>query len=337
MKEKLNNGLYAIMAVLTIAMMSFGFEACSGDDDEGSASLSAGVLDKDSGLRLKKVGSYSFFFNDNGQLDYLTDGSNIKYDFSYNPDKIVYSSQNKEEYVISVSYNKFGYITSVSTTSNNKDGFSLKSNSSCFYDGNGHIVSSSAYGEESETQAGTTYNARWTTNGTCTWKDDLLVRVEYTENYETDDGYTETTTETWTFTYDEDLNNNPLCQWAPSFEKYLGSFEIAIAYVGLMGTGPRALPTSAKHHSDNYYNGKSHTTDESYTYRYGFNTDGSISYAYVNNSRYNFSYDYAKTEEVETRSTEPEDLAMSPIGKQIGCILHFFSHHHINHHPDSGK
>ena len=101
MKEKLNNGLYAIMAVLTIAMMSFGFEACSGDDDEGSASLSAGVLDKDSGLRLKKVGSYSFFFNDNGQLDYLTDGSNIKYDFSYNPDKIVYSSQNKEEYVIS--------------------------------------------------------------------------------------------------------------------------------------------------------------------------------------------------------------------------------------------
>lgn len=83
MKKK--DFIWSLLTIVMIAMLSLGLSSCGEDDDDaggGSMPKSAGVLDKDSNKRVKSIGNYSFYYNDNGQIDYITEG-NTRYDFSY--------------------------------------------------------------------------------------------------------------------------------------------------------------------------------------------------------------------------------------------------------------
>ena len=120
MKKK--NFLWSMMALTVAAVLSVGFTACGGDDDDeggsgggsGSPKSGVGVLDKKSGLRLKSVGDYTYYYNNKGLIDYIADKSD-RYEFSYNPNKIyVVDNYDKDDESLSVSYNGSGYLSAIS-------------------------------------------------------------------------------------------------------------------------------------------------------------------------------------------------------------------------------
>lgn len=290
-----------MLCVMTLPLIL----ACGNDTDEDSTPTSADVLDKNNGLRVMKVGDVTYYYTDKGQIDYLLDGIYDRYDFSDTPNRIIYTTEGDEKHILSLLYNSAGYITNVSSTGNGSDSegsWSLNANTSISYDNNGHIIETSGSGKESGTnQDGSTFSEKWSVKYIFTWNNNILIQVDRTERIERN-GNTENETETWIYTYADHLNKNVYCQWTPSFKHAFGS-DIVFSYIGLCGKGPSSLPISAKQHYDNYFDGKSHITDKSYTYRYGFNNDGSVSYNYVNSTRYDFSYESNDTDDKVVDST----------------------------------
>ncbi len=293
-----------------MAVMCVGFVSCSSDDDKegsGSASTSAGVIDKKTGLRVKAFGDYKVYYLDDGRIDYIRDNYG-KWSFSYSPNKIsfteTYNGYNSDEEVIRVSYNSSGYLSSTSfSDSGLYDGekWTESSEATLSYDGNGHLTKIAGSGKASGTEKGYTYNDTWTFSYTLTWRNNLLLQVVWTEK-ETGNGEIETETETWSFAYENDSYENEYKQWTPSITQWLDDIEEFFAYVGLLGVGPKMLPSSAEKYEEEYYDGKMHTDEDSYWFGYGFNKNGAVSYSSINSTRYDFSYDYAEINSKNTRS-----------------------------------
>lgn len=302
--------------------------SCSKDDDDsGSASTSAGVIDKKTGLRIKSCGNYNIYYNDDGRLNYIDDGYR-KWMFSYKPDKI--TEKGGDEGILNVGYNGSGYLSSVKFSDVDTEGrWNENESSTLSYDGSGHLINISGSGHEIGTENGKRYDESWTFSYTFTWRNNLLQQMVYIEK-DVEDGETETYTEKWIFSYDNDSYENVYRQWTPSLVEYLENFEELLAVVGLLGVGPNMLPSSADVTEEEYYDGKSHTYNNSYTFRYGFNSNGSISYTTANGTRCNFSYDYAES-----------DDRSSNLNKKIGPIPFVqerepakFSHHIFRKHRD---
>lgn len=146
-------------AVPTLALTS-----CAGDDDEvggGSGSMTAGVVDPKSGLRLASYNSsydnYSYYYTNDGKLDYINEWEYssqypYRYDFSYNPNKITGTSPDGEEIVTyEVSYNGSGYVTALDISwdvyNDEQDAWSGSEKATLSYDSSGHL--SSGRGTES--------------------------------------------------------------------------------------------------------------------------------------------------------------------------------------------
>lgn len=291
------------VSALLVCSACVGFYACSDDDEggSGSASSTAGVLDKKTGLRVRGYDGYSFYYDEKGRIDYIRD-SYGQWSFSYNPNTISFLDNYGGE-TLKVSYNGSGYLASTSE-SWSEQGDSYKSTgssqASLSYDGSGHLTKISLSEKEKKVEGGETWEETWTTTYTLTWRNNLLQQVVYKEKG-VEDGDTWEETETIVYAYDNEDYENVYRQWAP-FLDWEGDIEELLAYAGLLGIGPNKLPSSAEYEEVEIENGKRYTDNGSNTYRYGFNSDGSISYAMVNGSRYNFSYDYAETSDNKTRA-----------------------------------
>ena len=331
MKRK--NFLWSMMALTVAAVLSVGFTACGGDDDEGgsgggsgSPKTNIGVLDAKSGLRLKSVGDYTYYYNNKGLIDYIADKYD-RYEFSYNPNKIyVVDNYDKDDESLSVSYNKSGYLSALSYSfeRDKTEGLwseSAKANYS--YDGSGHLTKIAGSGKEIGTDDGERITYTWTFSYVLTWRNDKLMQVAWTET-EIEDGESDTETETYTFQYENNDYQNAYCQWAPSIARALDDFEDCLAFVGLLGVGPTMLPSSGERYEEYYSDGKKKTETKEYNFNHRFNSDGSLNSVTVNSNTYKYTYDYVGDEDYsKSRSIAvDQDEQQEQFVKSMRQMLH---------------
>ena len=281
--------------ILTMSLViMLGFSSCSKSDDdgEGGGSTSAGVLDKDSNKRIKTVGRYAFFYNEKGQIDYIT-YVNRRYSFSYTPNKIIMTHNGEEEAVYSVTYNSQGYISRMEVQEEFDEGGILEGtgSSTLSYDNSGHLVS--VKGSSTQTYKGKTRKGSGTV--TLNWKNNRLTSAEWTTTEEDDEYGTRIFTDAYDYNYADNINDfhNIHHQYAPSLSGAYGDDpDEALAFVGLLGRGSLYLPTSC---TKTWYETAKTRADDSGSsterFSYGFNGDGSINYCNVNNTHYNYSYE----------------------------------------------
>ena len=271
MKRK--NFIWSLSAIMMAAMLSGGLVACSSDDDD-DASDTSGVLDNELGLRVMSVGNYKYTYMDDGRLDYVMD-RRFKYEFSYSPNRID---------SMDVSYTSKGYLKSVSQNTK-----SNQASANYTYDGDGHLtkITSSVKGEDDNYRC----------DVTLTWKNDLLRKIVWIDEYY-DDGDTYTDRYTSVFEYDVEKNvENLFLQFAPSLMQFSGlgdgEIEEALAYVGMLGKGPKYLPSSCETEvEEDEGDGKVDRRTRTKTFQYGFNIDGALSYVTINSERINYKYDF---------------------------------------------
>ena len=326
MKKNLMMTLAAVMFTAGVVV----FSSCSKDDDEGSGSTSAGVLDKKSGLRLYKCGKYSFYYTEKGMLNYIRD-SYGRWTFSYGPNTIKYDEGGDGESVADVTYNSSGYLTSIYGSSTGQDGSDTwveESKTTMAYDGYGHLTTITAWGKETGTDNGKHYSDTWNGTYKLIWRNGLLEGATY--NYkDVDDGDVYIEKKDWTYTYDKSDNENTFLQWTPSICGCLGNdegYEDCFALVGLMGVGPSLLPSKGERVGEWEEDGRTHNSDYTENYTYGFNSNGSVSFNYVNKTRYDFSYDYADydlNKLMHWTETNPQTES-----KAVERISHMFSKRH---------
>ena len=263
------------MTIMMVTTVNVGFVSCDDDDDNnlsgGAPSTSAGVIDPNSGLRIKSFENFNVYYTDDGKIDYIINSSpKAKYEFSYNPNRICYvSSVYSESGTYIMSYNANGWISTIDFT----DDFSIsdKDKTRCTgkyvfsYDGDGHLTSISCYGKDSISSDGTSRIENFSNNTTYTWGDGLLKEITNVEKlYGKEDIYTVA------YSYATEYTNK-YKQWAGYFRSK-GDLLFILSNLGLMGNGPDKLPSSS---SESYNQNDSYSV----TYSYRFNNDGSVSYA----------------------------------------------------------
>lgn len=332
---KLTNYIISL-GICLLGGMSF-INCSSDDDDEGSASSNAGVITGKANVRVTQVGTYRFYYDDKGRIDHILDGNYEGYRFTYNPNKVIWYdvSSGKDEDEVSISYNSKGFVSKLDASTSGEDGtyaWNTTGSASYSYDGQGHLVKITSSWKETGTEDGERYTEEGNGTTVFTWQNDLLVSV-YQEETEKEDGEMETSKSTITYTYATDnLDDylNEYFQYAPSISNRLegmgdGELEEALAYVGLMGKGPKYLPMSSQEEWEEYYDGRTRTGSPSYTYRYGFNNNGTLSYATVNGYRY--SYSYSNLDEDESNAKPYMKVASKErYGKRDNIVRHLFIH-----------
>ena len=110
MKKKI---FYALAAIVTAGSLLF-LTNCSKEDGDGSASKQMGVLDLNTGLRLKSAAGYNFRYDDQGRVQYIL-GDYRRFEFSYDPNIITIITDGKVDRptIMNVSYNRSGYISRI--------------------------------------------------------------------------------------------------------------------------------------------------------------------------------------------------------------------------------
>lgn len=309
---KIRNYFFSSCAAITAMALGVCIVSCSDDDDDngGSASTFAGVLDKESGLRVKSVDNYVYYYDDNGRIDSVCDFDSIRnsglvsdladvnrYVFKYKPNRIISFYDGKEDGVYTVGYNNSGYLTRLSGSwSESWDDSSASGNIqyTMTYNAVGRLTKVSESGMQSGIENGERYNDKWKGTTTLIWSSNKLMRIVSSTDY----GDEEPDTHMWVFSYDDDNYKNVYCQWTPSLTDGFGEAMRLLFYAGVMGVGPTMLPTSVEEVDRYYYDGELFTSNYSYTYRYGFNDNGSLSYCTtIEDNEYEwrcyFKYDYA--------------------------------------------
>ena len=109
--------LWSLMAVMIAMTMSVSFVSCDDDDDNGNngvgnVSALTGILDQESGLRLKSFSRQVLHYSDDGVLESVTasyDNMEDQFTFDYPANKIIetwkYSEGETGTQIYSVKYN----------------------------------------------------------------------------------------------------------------------------------------------------------------------------------------------------------------------------------------
>ena len=282
-----NNSLL-VLAFATL--LSAGFVACGDDDDDvapGQGTPSSGTGQLSSGLRVTRVGDYTFEYDSEGRLTRVSEGNYYSYKFSYNPNKITEEYYGDDEESYSVGYNSNGYMSSLSYEY--VDGDESESGRASFsYDGEGHLIKITTTAKES----GYDYDGPYSSfdEGTLNliWKDGRLTNVVDKYSWKDSDGDSGNETDTWTYDFGNNVLENKYLQFPPSILRSIIEDYDFLGYVGILGNGPKYLPSSAKYVE--VENGDV-VEEHSYSYSYGFNNDGSLSYCISDGSRYGYSYE----------------------------------------------
>lgn len=298
------NSIYLFSFVMT-ALLCGGFISCGGDDGEsssggGTVPTNAGTLDHDSNKRIKSVGNCSFYYKDNGQLDYIINSSR-RYDFNYDPNTIVETYNGAVKTTYNVSYNSSGFLTRIEFNKSYSEGKNTETHSvstTLTYGSSEHLVAITSNNQNEYKNV----KGYGTLKTTLNWQNNILTSVVCDESEQEDGGVIEYYRETYTYNYDNaSLNDyhNKHHQYTPSIVKFMGDefgdddLGRALAYVGLLGRGPLYLPISSVDLDEdiNSTSSNPYHKERNRSFSYGFNSDGSLSYTIVDNSRYNFGYE----------------------------------------------
>jgi len=292
----MKKNLFYFATTIFMSLAAVSLTAC-GDDDEndkggsgtsggggGKALTTAGVLDKNSGLRVKSINYTVFTYNADGTLAGITTGDYDKKTFSYNPNYIIDNEGAKNP----VDYNSSGYLAGFKRSGefyeDSEDNNWTETETCTFtYDASGHLTKINYENKIARDVYGEKYNDNENRVTTLTWSNNLLLKVSITETgvfYGTN--YTDTYD--YEFTYDNDQYVNKYFQWDRRLCVIKEDFVADLAYVGLLGVGPAKLPSRVKSTTKRQSDLKPY--ENAYGVSYEFNSDGSI--------HGDFTYEYVK-------------------------------------------
>lgn len=98
---KIRNYFFSSSVAIAAMVLGVCIVSCSDDDDQETRQYLHGVLDKASGLRVRSVGDYTYYYADNGRITSVCDDDRSdSYVFKYNPDRIIYFSDGEEDELI---------------------------------------------------------------------------------------------------------------------------------------------------------------------------------------------------------------------------------------------
>ena len=258
-----------------------------------------GVLDEKSGLRVRSACGYEYSYGEDGRLqNILFTSDSRRYEFLYNPDKIILSDYDGYIETYSLIYNKDGFISSYSVDEVYED-WSQIMNTSFSYDSVGHLTKVIINRMETEYNEDTNKTETYESTEVYTldWKDNLLMRISKTDQG-TNAGGLYHNESTYRFEY----SSMALANYANKYKQYcetifpLNGLMMRLSYVGLLGYGPDWLPSRYDcewYEEEVDKDGVKHRIERTETedLSYSFNKDGSLDNAKGKYSTYNYSYD----------------------------------------------
>lgn len=284
---------------MLLASVTIGVCSCSDDDDDdgGKVPASTGILDEETGLRVKSACGYDYSYDDNGRLSSISDKYANYCKFYYNSNKIEISDDG-DEINFNVKYNGNGTISSLEGTSVYDDSYDHSESTqsiSFSYDGNGHLTKiSGTVKENGRDNMGYKWWDNYKINFLFTWNKNLLQKVVCIEDGEEEEG-TYVYEDTYTFLYNDNaLTNyaNKYLQYGSFAEDYLSTVLSMFCYVGLLGNGPEYLPSGLDEETYEEWTEdgekKDYKDSDSKSYRYTFNSNGTI----ATSGSYKYSYGY---------------------------------------------
>ena len=281
--------ILSTLAILSLIFATNLLTACDDDDDDSGSSVynaEATVLTTTDGdkLLVTKCGSYSYEYDDEGYLTYVSDSYYGSFDVDWDPFTF---EDNKS--TVSFTTNSNGFVTkSVYSYSGSDE--SREETTTYSYDSSGHLTKLSFSGKWEEEDDDETISESESGTITLTWSSGNLTKMVWTESYTDEDG-TEKETSTYNYNYD-DAYENVTKQYVPTMIIYWGEepslggiFDSAmLAYIGLLGVGPEELPVSVSIEKDD--------GDTDYECSYRLNSDGSVYYWKATDGGDNSGYIY---------------------------------------------
>lgn len=301
--------LLNLVTIMMATAMSVSFVSCDDDDDNASrgvdnGSALTGIIDPESGLRLKSFSKQVLHYSDDGILEFVTgsyDNMEDQYTFDYPANQIIetwrYSEGETGTQIYSVKYNRQGFIT-VFDTDYEEEGYATSEKNSFNYDSEGHMSSCSLYGVIDRIKDGERLYLEWNYKVTFDWKDGLLLYLAF-DGEDTENETKSSSSYKLKYYYDADYPNK-YKQWGiyHGFPT-VGDTYFFLPFIGLMGIGPDMLPSRMTYIGDDNQEDPDHKWNFSFT----FNEDGSL----ATMSGFKFSYEYANGNG-ETRLAAPSAM-----------------------------
>ena len=289
--KKLKFLTLALITVLTCA----GAASCS-KDDGGVTPPGQSEIEKETGMRLTRVGNYRFNYDDKGRCIGMESISGYDDDdFTIDWDKGEFiatdSDDDMERAPVKFKTNSKGYITEFTQSWNYKEeDYSSKGSgkASLSYDKSGHLTKATYDSSESGTEDGEKFTFKGSSVYTLTWENGNLVNL--TDEWEfLEDGEREKGTDSYEVTYDRTAEN-VYKQWTEGLLDQVLNFAFCkLGHVGMFGVGTANFPSNIEIDEEGY-----HTN---YSVSVSTNNDDLISSERVGGWTYNYSYD-----DVDTRS-----------------------------------
>ncbi len=289
--KKLKFLTLALITVLTCA----GAASCS-KDDGGVTTPGQSEIEKETGMRLTRVGNYRFNYDDKGcciGVDDLSGYDDSDMTIDWNKGEIVATDSDDDTGGAPVKFktNGQGYITEFTQSWNYKEeDYSSKGSgkASLSYDKSGHLTKATFDSSESGTDEGEEYSYKGSSVYTLTWENGNLVRLKH-EWSGVEDGEGEKGTDNYEVTYDRN-SENVFKQWTAGLLGHVFNFEFSVlGHVGMFGVGTANFPSHIEIDEEGYNN--------NYSVSISTNSDDLISSERVGSWTYNYSYD-----DVDTRS-----------------------------------
>lgn len=291
------------LGIIAVASMTLSFAACGSDDDDpqpvpnvkptpgngdnednggnsgnGGNNQANGDITSINGTHLTGVGAYRFYYDTNGRVASVYNGSNPDITFDYGTGKLCFhdvEDGDDEVQMFNVRFTSEGYIASFSGSWDEvDDGYHYVGSGTCTfsYNADGHIVKAVYEGNDTETGPDGTYNDYGKSTVTFTWTADNLVKA-FEQSYARDEDGEESWTNTNILTYGNTVNAFKQYSFGMGYLDFGEGTEILMC-VGLFGKGPANLPNNLHRiNEDNY------TYD--LTLRYDLNDTGTIATEYI--------------------------------------------------------
>ena len=295
MTTSTSKSILKTLAMTIATAFIFSFASC-GDDDNDSSKSKQGQINRGNitaNTYIKSAGNFDFAYNDNMTISTIIDNEeNERFEFSYNPLKIVATLDNENDYtytvISNISLNSKGFITAYNyqETYRNNERLS-KGKVKLSYDSNDHLVSISESCDVKDTYDDNVENYSLASNTKLTWNNSRLTTVSFSEKEtSTDSGNPLETygTQTATFYYNN-ATPNKVEQWTPILEgEYIFGTLPALFYAGYYGKAGNYHPTGIEVKDEDGEN------NYSLNYSTGLNGDGTVAYFTANGKRKAFTY-----------------------------------------------
>lgn len=253
-----------------------------------------GIIDSDTGIRLKRMDNFAFEYDDNGEICKYS-GNEMEHgtcEFDQHHQVITDNSRSYLDLIGTVSvdyivtYNSKGYISSLRTP----NGLDYVRSYSFQYDDNDHLININ-FLFNSDTR-----NFNIESDILLTWDRDMII-----SSFTTAKGLSNTDNiiaeEEMKYYYDNhasDTNINKYYQYAPSYS-YISEVLIkGLFYLGLLGKGSYILPSSKEINIVMDENNQKIERKSVQFFDYKINPDGSLAKVISDNTIKNYKYDIVK-------------------------------------------